>query len=371
MTSSIGSMRRMASRFHGRPWAGAFNVVMATTVVSIASRNAGLDALSVGLLWAAVAAFVSLAALDVWLARHPLALLRRAGQPDQGFHALGFVADGCVLGVRIAGSGPAPPAALTIATVLLAGGAVLWVLIFAAVAVEHGRRGGTQPRGEWLLTVVATEGLAILGARISALRHVPALHTGATALWIFGGLAYVIVGALLARRAAERRFGLADLTPDWWIVMGAPAIWCAAAVAVTGATSGSTGAVAAVIAWGLASLMLVVIATAELVRARRLGVGFTPERWTMVFPLGMYCVASWTLGQSLHVAWLGELGRLWLAVALSAWAAVAFGELRHLLSGPRATRSRTPGSFRRGSTERLRGGSDARSEPGASGRRHG
>lgn len=86
--------------------------------------------------------------------------------------------------------------------------------------------------------------------------------------------------------------------------------------------------------------MLVVMAGADALRAQRLGVRFTPERWTMVFPLGMYCVASWTLGRALNAGWLSELGRAWLAVALTAWAAVAYGELRHLLIGevrPRAS----------------------------------
>lgn len=339
----------MFSRFHGRPWAGAFNVVMATAVVSIAARNAGLEALSIVLLWTAVAAFVSLAALDVWLVRHPLVMLRRAGQPGQGFHALGFVADGCVLGVRIVGSETPPaPAALIIAAILLAVGWVLWLLILAAVAVEHGRGGGTEPRGEWLLTVVATEGLAILAARIAAHQHLAALHAGATAMWITGAVAYAVVAFLLARRAAQPGFGLADITPDWWIVMGAPAIWCAAAVAVTGAHPGTSGAAAAAVAWGLASLMLIVIATVDALRARRFGVAFTPERWTMVFPLGMYSVASWSLGLSLHAGWLSDLGRLWLAVALGAWAAVAFGELRHLLIGvpSAATAPPTPGRER-------------------------
>jgi len=67
---------------------------MATTIVSISARDIGLGALSSVLLWLAVAAFVSLAALDLWLARHPLALLRRAARPGQGFHALGFVSPG-------------------------------------------------------------------------------------------------------------------------------------------------------------------------------------------------------------------------------------------------------------------------------------
>ncbi len=330
MTVQNRSTPRVFARFHGRPWAGAFNVVMATSVVSIALRDSGFEALSTALLWIAIAAFVSLAALDVWLVRHPLAMLRRAAHPGQGFHALGFVADGCVLGTRIVRSGTV---GLNVAAVLLACGFALWLLIFAAVAVEHGRGGATLPRGEWLLTVVATDGLAILAARIYDHKHLPALHAGATALWIVGGVAYLIVMALLVRRAVRPAFGLAALTPDWWIVMGAPAIWCVAAVAVTGAHPGTTGAAAAVVAWGVASLMLLVIAAADALRSRRFGLQFTPERWTMVFPLGMYCVASWSLGQSLHAGWLSELGRLWLAVAFTAWAAVALGELRHLLVG--------------------------------------
>jgi tellurite resistance protein TehA-like permease len=275
---------------------------MATAIVSIAARNAGFEVPSIALLWTAVGAFVSLAALDVWLVRHPLDMLRRAGRPGQGFHALGFVADGCVLGVRIAGSETAPaPAALTIATIFLIVGWVLWLLILAAVAVEHGRDGGTQPRGEWLLTVVATEGLAILAVAVAGHQHLPALHAGAAAMWIAGGLAYAIVGVLLARRVA---------------------------------------------AWGLASLMLIVIATVDALRVVRLGVRFTPERWTMVFPLGMYSVASWMLGRSLGAGWLTELGRVWLAVAFAAWAAVAFGELRHLLAGARAIATRPQASWR-------------------------
>ncbi len=356
MSASNRPTPRAFAWFHGRPWAAAFNVVMATAVVSIASHNAGVETLSVVLLWVAIVAFMSLAVLDLWLVRHPLAMLRRAGQPGQGFHALGFVADGCVLGVRIVESDPPAPAARTIAAVFLAVGWVLWLLILGAVAIEHGRRGGTRPRGEWLLTVVATEGLAILAAEIAHLEAVPALHAGATAMWIAGGFAYVIVGYLLARRAAEPGFGLADITPDWWIVMGAPAIWCAAAVTVTGAQPGTAGAVAAIVAWGLASLMLVVIGTADALRARRFGMRFTPERWTMVFPLGMYSVASWTLGHSLHAGGLREFGHLWLAVAFAAWGAVAYGELRHLLIGdgrvgPTATRpparGRPPSASRR------------------------
>ncbi len=316
------------SRFHGRPWAGAFNVVMATTIVSIAAQQAGLEPLSVVLLWLGLAAFALLATLDVLIARHPLTLLRQAGNVDRGFHALGFVAAGCVVGVRIAASGPAGRAC---AALLLACGAVVWLLILGAVVVEHGRAGGTTPRGEWLLTVVATEGLAILVARLAVLEHRPSLHDAASVLWIAGGVTCLVVGALLVRRATRPGFGLRDVSPDWWIVMGAPAIWCVAAVVITGGHPATAGAAVAETAWGVATVMLVVIATADGLRAARFGVRFSPERWTMVFPLGMYSLASQLLGRSLHAEWLTDLGRAGLAVALIAWALVAAGELRHLV----------------------------------------
>jgi hypothetical protein len=81
---------------------------MATAIVSIACRDAGLEIASVALLWLALIAFLPLALIDVGRARHPLALLHRAGDPSHGFTAFGFVADTCVLGTRLAdGQGPA------------------------------------------------------------------------------------------------------------------------------------------------------------------------------------------------------------------------------------------------------------------------
>lgn len=48
---------------------------------------------------------------------------------------------------------------------------------------------------------MATEGLAILAARIASVQHVPGLHAAASAFWIASGLAYAVIGYLLVRRA--------------------------------------------------------------------------------------------------------------------------------------------------------------------------
>jgi len=88
---------------HGRPWAGAFNVVMATSIVSIAAERFGLSAISIVLLCIAGVAFVPLAALDARRLLHPLGavrLLARASVPWIGFSALGIHSSTTLLGSR-------------------------------------------------------------------------------------------------------------------------------------------------------------------------------------------------------------------------------------------------------------------------------
>jgi hypothetical protein len=49
---------------------------------------------------------------------------------------------------------------------------------------------------------------------------------------------------------------------------------------------------------------------------------YDPGLWSIVFPVGMYGVASRQLGAALGVSWLVTLGRVEAWVALAVWAAV-------------------------------------------------
>ena len=53
--------------------------------------------------------------------------------------------------------------------------------------------------------------------------------------------------------------------------------------------------------------------------------------WSVVFPLGMYSVATLTFGKVAHLAFMEPLSRFMLWVALTAWVAVA--ELGAVRSG--------------------------------------
>jgi tellurite resistance protein TehA-like permease len=221
-----------------------------------------------------------------------------------------------------------------IAIVLLAVGAVVWLPIIASVLppLTRGILGSLQiaarARGEWLLGVVSTEGLAVLLGALSPGQH-SALHVVATVLWGFGGLLYLAIFWLLSVRV--RRYSLApeEFTPDLWIVTGAIAIFCVAGGTSYRGTAGSAPGVVLIAGWALASVWIPVLIFGELWRITRLGrPRFTPARWTMVFPLGMYSVCGVLTGGHFGVDWIDHIGHWWFIVALAAWVAVALGEAR-------------------------------------------
>jgi hypothetical protein len=215
---------------------------MATSIASVACHDAGIETASIVLLWIAVMAYAALVAADLIAMRNPMRLIRRAGELDHGIDALGFVAATCVLGTRIAVTGSLGRA---ISTGLLACAGVAWFTIGAIIALRHEGAHVERARGGWLLAVVATEGLAILTAMVGTFHHAAALRTIAVVLWLFGGVLYVVIGEALAVRLSRRRLRPIEFTPDWWIVMGAAAIFTLGATvaghAHTGSPAGALG----------------------------------------------------------------------------------------------------------------------------------
>jgi tellurite resistance protein TehA-like permease len=95
-----------------------------------------------------------------------------------------------------------------------------------------------------------------------------------------------------------------------------------------GALTAATHAVVAgssVMLWAFGTWLvplLVILGIWRHVR-HRVPLGYEPGMWSMVFPIGMYGVASRELGTALRVPWLVTLGRDEAWLALAAWAAVA------------------------------------------------
>ena len=61
---------------------------------------------------------------------------------------------------------------------------------------------------------------------------------------------------------------------------------------------------------------------------------YEPPLWSVVFPLGMYSVATLSFGQAAHISFMEPLARFVIWVALAAWVLVAAAFLARLARRP-------------------------------------
>jgi tellurite resistance protein TehA-like permease len=206
-----------------------FAMVMATGIVSLAARMQGLPGLASALFWLNVAAWMVLWLLTVLrLARFPRRFFGDMVDHLRGPGFFTMVAGTSVLGSQVA----ILEENYRLALALGALSAVLWIgltyTIFTAFTIKE-----TKPpldkgiSGAWLLAVVATQSLAVLGALLAARTGQPwklELNFFALSMWLWGGMLYIWMMSLIFYRYTFFRFAPDDLTPPYWINMGAMAI---------------------------------------------------------------------------------------------------------------------------------------------------
>ncbi len=287
---------------------------MATGIVSVGLHLAGHEVLSRIALVLACAAWLTLAANFVRLLLvERVQWVTRAGTPG----ALTAVAATTVLGTRFSLLGWSPAAAA-----LLALAALLWPGLLLLVVRHWGRR---MP-GAVFLGCVATEGLAVLGATLSAATSTAWLaHAALVPFWL-GIVLYLIALFRFDLRQVARGAG------DHWVAGGALAISALAgskllAAAGTGMYlwNNDDNAVLHDLTVFLLALDLawcVVLLVAEIVWPR---VRYDVRRWSTVFPLGMTAAATLSVAAAVGAPWLDGPGQALLWVAVTAWLAVAAG----------------------------------------------
>lgn len=272
--------------------AGAFTVVMATGIVGVGARLEGIAPLADILLALACATWLFL-----------VAVLRR-----RAVRSFAVVAGTAVIGADFALLGHG-----RLALALWSLAATLWLAVAAAIRLES---------ADSLLTIVATESLAVLAATLDRHREDP-LGDVAIALWALGLALYPLIAGRIARSALKER----DFNPTLWILMGALAITTLAVGELLLDRRALNPDVALAI-WAAASSGIPFLVVAEL-RVREWC--YQLERWSFVFPLGMYGVASHVVGGAVGVDALIDLGTVFFAVALAAWAATAVGLARRYI----------------------------------------
>ncbi len=334
---------------------GYFAFVMATGIISDGTFLLGPSWLSRTLLAAAAAGLVVLsAALTARLVFFRPNVAADIRAPDRVFGFFTITAGLDVLGVRLAVAGH--PLATAILGALAA--AVWLVLTYGVPAsllltrAHDSVLGGVN--GSWLLWIVATQSLSITAAIL-----VPAwpsqttlLAPVAAGLWCVGLLLYLMIVTLILLRWLTVPMTPATLGPPYWILMGATAISVLAGArdlalpadipvirATASFTEGFTFALWAFGTWWIP--LLIILGLWRHVR-RHWPLSYEPTLWSVVFPLGMYSVATLTFGKAAHLAFMEPLARFMLWVAVAAWALVAAAFLARLVRHPHEPSSGSP-----------------------------
>ncbi|MGH9206884.1 MAG: tellurite resistance/C4-dicarboxylate transporter family protein, partial [Acidimicrobiales bacterium] len=280
---------------------------MALGILSTTALDLRLMIISELLMWCAGITFVGLTFLLLSaLLRNCRRLRERLIQAQDCFSSYALVAALVVLAVRLLG---ARAGSLGLALWVVATG--MWGGISVLVVIGLRRRKAPLhliSGGRWLLFIVATQSLAVLGAAVASDLRSAAVGVTALLLWSLGLLMYPAVGSLVVRRLHSRGLRAVDFTPDHWILMGALAISTFAgtrlAESATRAGFASTGPALsgmATVTWVLATLLYVPFAATSVRRwigepsTRR----YDAEWWSAIFPLGMYAACSFELGTAL------------------------------------------------------------------------
>ncbi len=327
---------------------GAFAFVMATGIVSTALLSVGWSIVSYVLLGVAIAGLAALTALLGWrIARHPDAVVRDAKEPQRAFGYFTIVAALNVVAVRLYWEVPAAGIALAILSV-----PVWLVLNYGVHAVlvlgNRSRPASSEVNGSWFLWVVATQSIAAVGAEISKGMNVSWLAASSVAFWGIGVVLYLMLATIVTLRLLSTRNEASALGPAYWIYMGATAITVLAGshilalpstlpimVVVSPVVAGLTFILWAFGVWWIPLLLIFGLWRHAI---RKVPLRYESDLWSIVFPLGMYSVASMHFGSLAHLPLVAVLGAVGAWISGVAWLAVTAAMLA------RVVLARTPSS---------------------------
>lgn len=322
---------------------GYFALVMATGIMSVGMANHDLRVLSGALLVLAICCYAVLATLTVArLVLHRRNMLADLRNPQIAFGYFTFVAGTDVVGTALASRGM-----YSAAFVLLIVGSAAWLVLgyvvpWAAV-IGKARRGQIlqDANGTWFIWVVASQSVAVLAAALETEMHHIRRELAILAVlsWSVGVFLYAAAGVFVAARMMLFRLRPQDLTPPYFVAMGATAITVVAGARIVEmadapmveATRGLAAGIS-VVFWAFGTWLVPALFAAGIWRhvVHRIPLTYTAPLWSIVFPLGMYGVGSHYLGHADNlpiVTWIGDV-EIWFALAV--WAIVFISMLYHL-----------------------------------------
>ena len=322
-----------------------FALVMSTGIISLAAHALKLTWVAEGLFYLNLGLyplFVGLLLLRLLL--FPKEFWRALTAHETGAGFLTLVPATTLLGsqlVQLRGNH-------WLGSVLWVGAAGCWgVLLYAFLwGISTGTNKPTLEQGfngRWLLLVVATEGLAVLGAKLLPTSSLPADVGvfGVLGLFLLGSWLYLVLSTLLFYRLAFVRLVGEEVGAAYWVSIGAGAITVLAGASLAGAMQHTLTLADlrpfvkaySVLFWGVSTWWLPLVFGLRLWNhwTTRPAFTYSPAYWTIVFPLGMYTAATSQLAEALPLPVLDLIPTYFIFIALAAWLMTMAGMLHHFL----------------------------------------
>lgn len=316
-----------------------FALVMATGIISIGANALGFPVISDYLFWINNVAYAVL--LLLLLARllfyfqHFYSDLT-SFKKGAGFFT--FIAGTCVLGTQYAQL----KQGYIIASGLFWIGLVVWVLmIYAFFLTITTKQEKTDLEkgisGVWLLMVVATQSLAVLGTLLSS--HLPfkpeQVLFFTLAAFLLGIMLYIILITLIFYRLTFFPTKPKEVTAPYWINEGAMAITALAGATLLQSLHSAPGMADfapfikgfSLFAWIVATWWIPIIASLEVWKylIKKVSLSYNPSLWSLGFCLGMYTVATQKLSKALNTPFIQSLSEVFIYISFAVWGLVMLG----------------------------------------------
>lgn len=321
---------------------GYFTLSMGTGIIAIGLDMLAMHSLAAMFYAVTLISWCTLLVLYTWrLIRFPEVVWSELTSPRTTFFFFSFVAATDISGILLQSHGWQAFALLCWICALVA-----WTLLlhcsFTVLTLKHAARNVNVVHGGWLMCIVATHSLVLLGLKVvPELGHYAGyMMVGIYMLWGIGLILYGIFVTLFCYRIFFTEMTEDDYTPLMWVIMGAAAI---------GANAGSALALSdpifsllktfivivhlvALVSWAWATWWIPLLIVFGIWKhfVRHIPLRYEPTQWSIVFPIGVYTVTSYRLALAAEFEPLQKVAHVMIWVALAVWCLVTIGLLHKL-----------------------------------------